>query len=246
MFVNLIKGEFLKLKSSFTLLISLIGSLGIPALLFLSLTLYTEKITFTDVLQQSNVYMTLVFGVLLFGVILFHIFNNEYVDHTLKSIMTTSVSKTELLLSKYITLLLLSLILTMIIWLGTIFVGYLGGATGLTRTLLIDSFIHFMISDVLIVLSLTPFIFLTLWLKNIIPTILLGIMVTLINLMGYGHSIVGYFPYAASYLLPAGEIGLKSTIYHYSPIYSILIIMLVCIGGYFVSWLYFTKTDIQL
>ena len=248
--LNLISGEFLKLKRSTIFRVSLLGSLVTPFMMLLSLfkAKYSdpiELVTFAGLLDQSMVYVTLLFGILLSILILAYLFNREYTEHTLKSVMSKSISKTEFLISKYITFILWATLLTIISWIGVVFVGFIGCATEFSINVLAHSFVNFMKANLLTVLFITPVICITLWFKNIIPAIIYGITIVLGNLMIFGDKLAAFYPGTAIYLLTADQIGFNE-VYSCDPVIPLVIIVLMAIIGFILSWQYFERADVTL
>src|SRR5699024_12508858 len=75
------------------------------------------------------------------------------------------------------------LMLTMIAWFLTLFLGLLTQFDGLDISLLVESFKEFSIGGVLLFILSTPIILVTLVMKNYVPTIIFTVVITLINVM---------------------------------------------------------------
>ena len=243
---ELIEGEFLKLKRSRMFTITLLGSL-VPAILLLVMMIKIEStFTYSLLFEQSLEYVTLLFGFLLYILLATYIFNREYTEHTLKTVITTPLSRTKFIISKLVVIFIWMSILTLIFYLSTIFVGYIGGATQLTTQSLMIFLKELYIADVLLFLLITPFIFITMLLKNIIPSIICGVAMVLAYVMSIGDKLSVYNPGTAVYLLSTYQPYINSLIYNQSPLIPFTVIILISIIGFILSWLYFTKTDITL
>src|SRR5699024_7794124 len=80
------------------------------------------------------------------------------------------------------------MMLTMIAWFLTLFLGLLTQFDGLDISLLVESFKEFSIGGVLLFILSTPIILVTLVMKNYVPTIIFTVVITLINVMGGSRS----------------------------------------------------------
>ena len=230
---ELIEGEFLKLKRSRMFTITLLGSL-VPAILLLVMMIKIEStFTYSLLFEQSLEYVTLLFGFLLYILLATYIFNREYTEHTLKTVITTPLSRTKFIISKLVVIFIWMSILTLIFYLSTIFVGYIGGATQLTTQSLMIFLKELYIADVLLFLLITP-------------SIICGVAMVLANVMSIGDKLSVYNPGTAVYLLSTYQPYINSLIYNQSPLIPFTVIILISIIGFILSWLYFTKTDITL
>lgn len=108
--VNLLYAELLKLRRSAMLLISTIGASVVPFMVVVAsyVQIKTENpapvIKFHELFSNANLYTVLVVGVPLYGVVAAYIFNREYMDDTLKNLLTIPVSRINLILSKLLPL----------------------------------------------------------------------------------------------------------------------------------------------
>ena len=218
----------------------------IRILLLVMMIKIESTFTYSLLFEQSLEYVTLLFGFLLYILLATYIFNREYTEHTLKTVITTPLSRTKFIISKLVVIFIWMSILTLIFYLSTIFVGYIGGATQLTTQSLMIFLKELYIADVLLFLLITPFIFITMLLKNIIPSIICGVAMVLANVMSIGDKISVYNPGTAVYLLSTYQPYINSLIYNQSPLIPFTVIILISIIGFILSWLYFTKTDITL
>ena len=98
--LTFIKIEFLKLKRSKIFLLSLIGAVLPPLLMFIAVTSFDEGHSFEMLFANVNMYMSAMFAVLIFAIIISYLFGREYNEHTLKTILTIPVSRGKFLLSK--------------------------------------------------------------------------------------------------------------------------------------------------
>ena len=240
--LTFIQMEFLKLKRSNIFLLSLIGAIIPPLLMFIAVTAFDEGNTFELLFTNVNMYMSALFAVLLFAIMISYLFGREYNEHTLKTILTIPVSRGKFLLSKYVMFLVWILILTVVTSLSTLVFGFMAGLEGFSIKLFIDSFAQLMFGNVLLFLTFSPFVFISLLITNMVPAMVGGAGLTLVNLMIYGQSWAPYVPWVCPYLIASGEIAEYAT----SPTVSYAVILATFAVGLAISYLYFTRTDVSL
>src|SRR5699024_11360845 len=84
----------------------------------------------------------LIIGAPLYGVVTTYLFNREYVENTIKNILTIPVSRVSFIMSKTLLLFMWIMMLTMIAWFLTLFLGLLTQFDGLDISLLVRSEEH--------------------------------------------------------------------------------------------------------
>src|SRR5699024_1731319 len=132
------------------------------------------------------------------------------------------------------------IMLTMIAWFLTLFLGLLSQFDGLDISLLVESCKEFCIGGVLLFIFSTPIILVTLVMKNYVPTLIFSVVITLINVMGGSSEHRALFPWAA-----AGDIANHTLPSTYPPEYSYTAIIVTAITR-FIAWIvYFKKADIH-
>src|SRR5699024_12486660 len=90
------------------------------------------------------------------------------------------------------------MMLTMIAWFLTLFLGLLTQFDGLDISLLVESFKEFSIGGVLLFILSTTIILVTLVMKNYDPTIIFTVVITLINVLGRSSEHRALFPWDAA------------------------------------------------
>ena len=240
--LTFIQMEFLKLKRSNIFLLSIIGAILPPLLMFIAALSFGEKQTFTALFTNVNMYMSILFAVLLFTIMISYLFGREYNEHTLKNILTIPISRKKFLTSKYLMLLVWIIILTIITSISTLIFGFIAGLDGLTLKLFIDSFIQLLYANVLLFLTFSPFVFVSLFITNMVPAMVGGATLTLINILIYGQNWAPYIPWVCPYLIASGEIKTYTT----SIITSYSLILTTFAIGVIISYIYFNKKDIPL
>lgn len=240
--LTFIEMEFLKLKRSKIFLLSLMGAILPPLLMFIAVTSFGEGQTFEALFTNVNMYMSAMFAVLIFAIIISYLFGREYNEHTLKTMLTIPISRGKFLMSKYVMFLVWILILTVVTSISTLIFGFMAGLEGFTVKLFIDSFVQLLFANVLLFLTFSPFVFLSLFITNMVPAMVGGAALTLVNLMVYGQNWAPFVPWVCPYLIASGEIAEYST----SISVSYGIILATFIVGMVISYIYFTKKDVSL
>ena len=234
--------EFLKLKRSKIFLLSLMGAVLPPLLMFIAVTSFDEGQSFGALFSNVNMYMSAMFAVLIFAIIISYLFGREYNEHTLKTMLTLPISRAKFLASKYVMFLVWIVILTATTSLSTLIFGFAAGLEGFTLKLFIESFTELLFANVLLFLTFSPFVFLSLFITNMVPAMVGGASLSLVNLMVYGQNWAPFVPWVCPYLIASGEIAE----YGVSVTVSYAIILATFAVGLAVSYIYFTKKDVSL
>ena len=240
--LTFIEMEFLKLKRSNIFLLSLIGAILPPLLMFIAVFAFDEGHTFELLFSNVNMYMSALFAILLYAIMISYLFGREYNEHTLKTMLTIPVSRGKFLLSKYVMFLVWILILTVVTSLSTMVLGFVAGLDGFSLKLFIDSFAQLLFANVLLFLTFSPFVFISLFITNMVPAMVGGAGLALVNMMIYGQTWAPYVPWVCPYLIASGEIAEYSG----SVTLSYAVILVTFAIGLVISYIYFTKTDVSL
>ncbi|WP_407379269.1 ABC transporter permease [Methanobrevibacter sp.] len=240
--LTFIEMEFLKLKRSNIFLLSIIGAILPPLLMFIAVTAFDEGQNFEALFTNVNMYMSAMFAILLFAIIISYLFGREYNEHTLKSMLTIPISRGKFLLSKYIMFLAWIIILTVVTSISAAIFGFIAGLDGFTVKLLIDSIAQLLFANILLFLTFSPFVFVSLFITNMVPAMVGGAGLSLVNLMIYGQSWAPFVPWTCPYLIASGEIAEYAT----SISVSYGIILATFLIGLAISYIYFTKKDVPL
>ena len=240
--LTFIEMEFLKLKRSKIFLLSLMGAILPPLLMFIAVTAFDEGNTFELLFTNVNMYMSAMFAVLLFAIIISYLFGREYNEHTLKTMLTIPISRGKFLISKYIMFLVWIVILTVVTSISTLIFGFAAGLEGFSINLFAESFAQLLYANVLLFLTFSPFVFISLFITNMVPAMVGGATLTLVNLMVHGQNWAPFVPWVCPYLIASGEIAEYSA----SITVSYGIILATFAIGLAVSYIYFTKTDVSL
>ena len=240
--LTFIEMEFLKLKRSNIFLLSIMGAILPPLLMFIATFAFDETQTFEMLFSSVNMYMSALFAILLFAIMISYLFGREYNEHTLKTMLTIPVSRGKFLMSKYIMFLAWILILTVVTSMSTMVFGFVEGLDGFSIKIVIDSFLELLFANVLLFLTFSPFVFVSLIITNMVPAMVGGAGLTLVNMLIYGQTWAPYVPWVCPYLIASGEIAEYSA----SVTVSYGIILATFVIGLVISYIYFTRTDVSL
>ena len=234
--------EFLKLKRSKIFLLSILMAALPSILMFIATFAFDETQSFDALFSTVNMYMSALFAILLFSIIISYLFGREYNEHTLKTMLTVPISRGKFLISKYVMFLIWILILTVVTSLSTLVFGFVAGLSGFTLGLFINSFLELLFANVLLFLTFSPFVFISLFITNMVPAMVGGASLTLVSLLVNGQSWAPYVPWACPYLISSGEIA----DYGVSLMIPYGVILVTFIIGLAISYVYFTKKDVPL
>ena len=240
--ITFIKMEFLKLKRSKIFLLSILMAALPSILMFIATFAFDETQSFDALFSTVNMYMSALFAILLFSIIISYLFGREYNEHTLKTMLTVPISRGKFLISKYLMFLIWILILTVVTSLSTLAFGFAAGLTGFTLQLFLNSFAELLFANILLFLTFSPFVFISLFITNMVPAMVGGASLTLVSLLVNGQSWAPYVPWACPYLISSGEIA----DYSVSMMIPYGVILVTFIIGMAVSYIYFTKKDVPL
>jgi bacitracin transport system permease protein len=121
--------------------------------------------------------------------------------------MTIPVSKIRYITGKYLMLFLWIMVLTLISWGLLLVLGILGQLSDLNIGTLVLYLGRYLLGGFLMYLLTTPFVFLTLWLKNLVPSIILAAVITMVNVAIINDvDFVALFPWSAVFVTANGSI----------------------------------------
>src|SRR5699024_7721615 len=207
--------ELITVKRSSTFLLSIAGAAVAHIVVAVATYVKEPSTAIMEVFYSVNLYIVVITCATLYVVVTTYLFNREYVENTIKNIVTIPVSRVSFIMSKTLLLFMWIMMLTMIAWFLTLFLGLLTQFDGLDISLLVESFKEFSIGGVLLFILSTPIILVTLVMKNYVPTIIFTVVITLINVMGGSSEHRALFPWAA-----AGDIANHTLPSTYPPEYS--------------------------
>ena len=240
--LTFIEMEFLKLKRSNIFLLSIMGAILPPLLMFIATFAFDETQTFEMLFSSVNMYMSALFAILLFAIMISYLFGREYNEHTLKTMLAIPVPRGKFLLSKYVMFLVWILILTVVTSMSTLVFGFVAGLDGFSVKIMVDGFAQLLFANALLFLTFSPFVFVSLLITNMVPAMVGGAGLTLVNMLIYGQTWAPYVPWVCPYLIASGEIAE----YGASITVSYGIILTTFAIGLIISYIYFTRTDVSL
>ncbi|MFF2483579.1 ABC transporter permease [Paenibacillus sp. NPDC058071] len=248
--VNLVYCELLKLRRSKMVLISFLGALTTPVMLTVEgvKKYYWEPeadITLAGFYNGSFLYTMLLFGLIVYAVFAAYLFSREHTEKTLKTILTVPVSKTSFILSKFVTLFIWIMALTVISWAGMFLLAAIYGAlfeiSAFSLAVAAGYLGKMLFGGALMFFTLTPIVFIALWTKNVVAPIIATAAIVMVNVALSNEALGALFPWTSTYLWVEGR--LEETGFPY-PV-AIGLIALVSILGFLASVLYFQREDVN-
>ena len=227
-------------------LISILGSVVAPFMVVVASYVHmktenpAQLITFDEIFYETNLYTVLIIGVPLYGVITAYLFGREYLEDTLKNLLTIPVSRISYIMSKLVILFMWIMLLSLVSWGLTLLLGILGQFEGLNTLLIVEYLGRFITGGILVFILSTPIVLVAVVMKNYVPTIILTIVITMINVMSGNSEHRALFPWAA-----AGDIANGTLQQTYPAEISYTIIFITSIIGFISAIVYFKKVDIH-
>lgn len=241
--LNFIQAEFYKLKRSKLTFIVLLGLFAPGLLMFTGLVFGNvgpQKMEYF--LSSINMYGLMMFNAIVYVLLASYLIVMEYNDHTLKSVLTIPISKTKFVLGKFAVFIMLVGLFTVVNFLVMVILGTIGGTTDITIDVIGKYFIEFLGGNLLLGISLTPFIFLSLLFKNVVPIVIGGVFVSLSNMFISESTYSPLSPFNSPYLIATNTLSH----YSYGTITPSMIIIITAVAGIVLSLIYFNKTDVYL
>lgn len=243
--LNLIYAEFLKMRRSMMALVSLAGSAVTPLITFTSFVVYRERhglgeLTMEKLMSDTSLYTVILIGTPLFGVLATWLFNREFVEDTLKSVLVIPVSRTALIVAKFITLFVWLIGLSVWAWLVAVLLGFAGGFSGATAAILWKYLLTFVAEGCWLFLLTTPIVFATLLLRNYVPVIVLTVSITLVSIVVGNSEYRAVYPWTAIIPIISGDFPPE-----YSRFVPYVSILATSFAGFIASIVHFNRMDIQ-
>lgn len=243
--LNLIYAEFLKMRRSMMALVSLAGAAVTPLITFTSFVVYRERhglgpLMMEKLLNDTSLYAVILIGTPLFGVLATWLFNREFVEDTLKSVLVIPVSRTSLVAAKFVTLFFWLVALSAWSWLVAVTLGFIGGFGGATAALLWRYFVTFVAEGCWLYLLTTPIVLATLVLRNYVPVIVLTVSITLVSIVIGNSEYRAVYPWTAIIPIMTGEFPVE-----YAKAVPYASIIATSLAGFVASIAWFRRMDIQ-
>lgn len=236
--------EFLKIKRSPLILLSVLGISIVPVLMGAIMPKSTagiEGTTFAGFIEDVQMINLMVMGILMFGLITSYTFSKEFEEDTLKSTLAIPVRRVRLLLDKFIVIFVWILSLLLINVLEVVVICLIWGVSGVNLSAIATA-VGMAIRDTLIFLPLlTPVMFVTLLVRRYVAGIVFSIAVVVINIIALSSEVYyAYYPYTIPLFL-SGPVPESMTV---SVPISMAILGMTGIVGAVASMIYFQKISI--
>lgn len=205
--LNFIQAEFYKLKRSKLIFVVLLGLFAPGLLMFTGLVfgnIGPQKMEYF--LSSINMYGLMMFNAIVFVLLASYLIVIEYNDHTLKSVLTIPISKTKFVLGKFAVFMILVGLFTVVNFVFMVILGSIGGTTDINLDIILKYFVQFLVGNLLLGISLTPFIFLSLLFKNVVPIVIGGVFVSLSNMFISESTYSPLSPFNSPYLIATNYI----------------------------------------
>src|SRR5699024_12712623 len=121
-------------------LLSIAGAAVAPLAVVVATYVNEPSTPFKELFYNVNLYTVLIIGAPLYGVVTTYLFNREYVENTIKNMLTILVSRVSFIMSKTLLLFLWIMMLTMRATFLTLFICPLTQSDGLDLSLRVEQF----------------------------------------------------------------------------------------------------------
>jgi ABC-2 type transport system permease protein len=178
-------------------------------------------------------------GLLVFGFVTSWIFGREYSDRTIKDLLALPISRSVIVLSKFIVVLLWCLLLAMLVFALGLVVGNAVVIPGWSPDLVSQGFSIFIICTILTIMLSTPVaIFASIGRGYLSPlgfVVFTLVLAQIVAATGYGQ----FFPWSIP-AMASGVAGIESAILQN---YSVVIVLITSIVGLFSTMLWWRYSD---
>lgn len=248
--LKLIYCELLKLKRSKMVLISFLGVMSIPIMMFIeSLQTHLKHpniiFTLSDIYSDSILYIMLLSNIMIYVAITAYLFSREYAENTLKNVLPIPISRTRLLLGKFSTLLIWTFFLSFVTWAGIFILSGVYHAVfnmkGYNFTVAIGWLPKFFLSSTLMFLTVSPFAFIAQKTKGFVAPMIASAVVVMGNAALSNQDFGAIYPWTATFFLLDKRIEGTG----YPIVLSVAIIFLVSVIGFYMTVRYFKKEDLK-
>ncbi|WP_286674828.1 MULTISPECIES: ABC transporter permease [unclassified Clostridium] len=248
--LNLIYCELLKLRRSNMLLLSVLGVLSTPCMMLIE-ALQTHfkhpELVFTlaDIYSDSLLYIMLLTNMMIYVAITAYLFSREYTENSLKTVLPIPVSRTAFVLGKFCVLFLWIVMLTLVTWAGILVL--LGlyhifiGMDGYDFIVASEWLLNFLMSSVLMFLTISPFAFIAEKTKGLVAPVVASAVAVMGSAALCNQDFGALYPWSATFFLLKGKI--EST--GYPILLSVGIIVFVSAIGFLATVHHFKKEDIK-
>ena len=124
MMINIMYSEFLKLKKSYLSALVLLGGVFIPVMMLVSEIIDNSyeainKDLCLNLIANINIFQLQFLNIIMFSIVAGYVFSREYTNRTVNSLYSYPISKFKIVLGKFITILMLIMIVYIINFFST-------------------------------------------------------------------------------------------------------------------------------
>ena len=242
--------EILKLKRSRILLLSILGVMTTPFMLFVEVIQQhmehpEQKVTLSAVYSNSMLYVMALINMMIYVTITAYLFSREYSENTWKTILPTPIPRIQILTAKFLTLLAWVLLLTIVTWLGVtvlfMILHFTIGLLEVNATVIWTWLLRFLLGNVLVFLTLTPFAYFAERSKGLVTPMILSAVVVMGNAALCNQRFGALFPWTATYLLVMKRISETG----YPVLLAASLIVILFLAGLVATYAYFIREDLK-
>ncbi|ASA21682.1 ABC transporter permease [Paenibacillus donghaensis] len=181
----------------------------------------------TSYLGEVTFLFASVFGIMAFGVVMSWVFGREYADRTFKDLLALPVSRSKIVMAKYMSVVLWCLIITLISFGFAIVLGLIVGIPGFSAAIAQHYFILFMLLAVFHLLSCAPIAFLASISRGYLVPIAFAFTTLMVALTVGPTSFGAYLPWS----IPALHLKMSdSVVFPLDGISYVILLLIGCIG----------------
>lgn len=248
--LSLIYCELLKLKRSKMVLISILGVMSTPFMVFID-ALQTHfkhpemSFTLADIYDASLLYSMLLTNMMIYVAITAYLFSREYTENTLKTILPIPISRMAFMLGKFCILFLWIIVLTVVIWGGILILFALYhvifGMQDFSFVVAGEWLLKLLLGSVFMFLTISPFAFIAEKTKGFVAPVIASAVIVMGSAALSNQELGALYPWTATFFLIKGK--MEST--GYPILLAIGIIVLVSVIGFFATFSYFKREDLK-
>lgn len=248
--LSMVYCEMLKLKRSKILLLSILGVMTTPFMLFVEgiqqhMEHPEQEITLSTVYSNSMLYVMVLINMMIYVTITAYLFSREYSENTWKTILPTPVPRSLILTAKFLTLLGWVLLLTVVTWLGVTILfmvfHFTIGLSEVNAAAMWTWFLRFLLGNGLVFLTLTPFAYFAERSKGLVTPMILSAVIVMGNAALCNQRFGALFPWTATYLLVMKRISETG----YPALLAASLIAIIFLTGVAATYIYFIKEDLK-
>ena len=248
--LNFIICEFAKLKHAKIVFFSIAGTQAVPFMLLVEAFQLHQKnpdqiIMLETMFENSLLYVMLLMNIIICVALSSYLFSREYVEKTIKNLITLPVFRRTYISGKFLSLLLLVELLMIATWSGilviAVFYQFFFELDGFFAGIIVRWLLKFIIAGGLLFLTISPFAYIAEKSKGLVTPIIIMSVVVMGSAALCNQELGALYPWTATYLILSGRIA--ETGY---PIWlSTTIIALTAIVGFGMTYYYFEKEDLR-